>query len=126
MNPSTRYPLLVLHLGSLVLMILGWILPIISIDIFADIPIIGKYYFLQEIRSVFGTLEKLFHNGNWLPAILILLFGIIVPVTKSIFIFAFFFSNKIPEKWKKFISTISKWAMADVFAMGILIAATAG
>jgi paraquat-inducible protein A len=122
MKNNLRYSLLVLHIGSIVLMIFGWVLPIISMDIFADVPIIGKYYFLQETRSVFGTLEKLFENGNWFPALLILLFGIIVPVTKTICIFLILFSNKVSAKMKQFIASISKWAMADVFAMGILIA----
>ncbi len=119
---TKRYLLWALHLGSMVLMVLGLVLPIISMDIFADVPIVGKYYFLQETRSVLGTLEKLFDNGNWFPALLILLFGIIVPVTKSVFITIFLFSGKALEKWRHFISIISKWAMADVFAMGILIA----
>lgn len=122
MKTNVRFTLISLHLASIVLMISGWVLPIISMDIFADVPIIGKYYFLLETRSVFGTLEKLFENGNWFPAFLILLFGILVPVTKTICIFLILLSNKLTQKMKHFISSISKWAMADVFAMGILIA----
>jgi paraquat-inducible protein A len=122
MKINVRYILLALHIGSIILMIFGWVLPIISMDIFADVPIIGKYYFLQESRSVFGTLEKLIENGNWFPALLILLFGIIVPVTKTIYIFLILFSGKVSVKVKQFIASISKWAMADVFAMGVLIA----
>ncbi len=122
MKNNLRYSLLILHICSIVLMFFGWVLPIISMDIFAEIPIFGKYYFLQDTRSVFGTLEKLFENGNWFPALLILLFGIIVPLTKTICIFFILFSNKVSAKMKQFIASISKWAMADVFAMGILIA----
>lgn len=122
MKTHARYSFIVLHLISIMLMILGWTLPILSIDIFVDVPILGKYYFLQETRSILSTLEKLFGNGNWLPAALILLFGVMVPVMKSVYIFAFLFSTKPFEKEKKFINKISKWAMADVFAMGILIA----
>jgi len=122
MRNISPFALAALNIVSVALMIPGWTLPIISMDIFADVPIIGKYYFLSETRSVFGTLEKLMNNGNWLPALLILLFGILVPVIKTGAIFAFIFSKRTPEKWVRFISYISKWAMADVFAMGILIA----
>jgi len=122
MRKHSRYALLALHITSLGFMVLGWVLPIISIDIFADVPIIGKYYFLQETRSVLGTLEKLFKNGNWFPALLILLFGILVPMAKTVCIFLILAQHKLSEKIRYFVGAISKWAMADVFAMGILIA----
>lgn len=86
MKNNLRYSLLALHIGSVVLMVLDGYYHY-QHGYFADVLIIGKYYFLQETRSVFGTLEKLFENGNWFPAILILLFGIIVPVTKTIVFF---------------------------------------
>ena len=112
-----------LHIASTGLMIAGWLLPILSIDIYADVPIIGRYYFLQETRSVFGTIGKLFENGNWFPALLILLFGIAIPLLKMIAVFGVLFSNKNGLKpATRFVLSLSKWAMADVFALGMLIA----
>lgn len=69
-----------------------------------------------------GALQKLFENGNWVPAILILLFGIMVPFVKTAFIIVFLFSTTALEKWAATVSTISKSAMPNDFSMGILIA----
>jgi uncharacterized paraquat-inducible protein A len=49
-------------------------------------------------------------------------FGIIVPLIKSCIIF-YLILGKDPElKWQRFVSAISKWAMADVFAISIFVA----
>jgi uncharacterized paraquat-inducible protein A len=115
-----RYILLLLHIISLVLLGFGWILDILHIDI--SVHYIVDFNIFSEKRSVLGMLEKLWKDGNYWPFSLIFLFGIIVPLIKSGIIF-YLLLGKYPHiKWHRFVSAISKWAMADVFAISIFVA----
>ena len=115
-----RFVLLSLHVISLVLLGFGWVLNVLQIDIsahfFVDINL------FNEKRSVFGMLEKLWKDANYWPFSLIFLFGIIVPVIKSGIIFYILLVKNPDTKWQRFVSAISKWAMADVFAISIFVA----
>ena len=76
----------------------------------------------NEKRSVLGTLKTLWESSNYLPFLLIFLFGIIVPLVKSAIIFYVLLAKNVADKWLQLVSKISKWAMADVFAISIFIA----
>lgn len=115
-----RYFLLALHIISLVLLGFGWALDILHIDIsihsFIDINL------FSEKRSVLGLLEKLWKDGSYWPFSLIFLFGIIIPLLKSGIIFYILLGKNPDMKWQRLVSAISKWAMADVFAISIFVA----
>lgn len=112
--------LLLLHLISMVLLGLGLYKDMLQIDISAHF--IVEIRLFTENRSIIGVLKSLWQSGNYFPYLLILLFGIIIPLLKS-FIIIYLLLAKNPENYYyKFINTISKWAMADVFAISIFIA----
>ncbi len=115
-----RYILLSLHIISLVLLGLGLVLDILHIDV--SVHYIIDLNLFSEKRSVLGMLEKLWKDGNYWPFSLILLFGIIVPLVKSGIIFYLLLGKNAHMKWQHFVSAISKWAMADVFAISIFVA----
>lgn len=115
-----RYFLLVLHIISLVLLGFGWVLNILHIDI--SVHYIIDLNLFSEDRSVLSLLQKLWSDSNYLPFLLIFLFGIIVPLIKSGIIFYLLLAKHPKVKWANFVSMISKWAMADVFAISILVA----
>jgi len=115
-----RYILLVLHVISLVLLGFGWVKYVLEIDI--TVRFIGDINLFNEKRSVLGILEKLWKAGNYWPFLLIFLFGIIVPLVKSGIIFYILLARNHNIKWRHFVSAISKWAMADVFVIGIFVA----
>ena len=115
-----RYILLSLHVISLVLLGFGWVMDILHIDI--SVHYIVDFNFFSEKRSVFGMLEKLWKGANYLPFSLIFLFGIIVPLIKSGIIFYLLLGKNPDMKWQRFVSAISKWAMADVFTISIFVA----
>jgi len=115
-----RYLLLVLHVLSLILLGFGWTLDMLHIDI--STHFILDFNLFNEKRSVLGTLQTLWTGGNYWPFLLILLFGIIVPLVKSALIFYVLLAKDAAPKWQRFISAISKWAMADVFAISIFVA----
>ncbi len=115
-----RYILLLLHVISLILLGLGWVMDILHIDI--SVHYIIDFNIFSEKRSVLGMLEKLWNDGNYWPFSLIFLFGILVPLIKSGILFYLLLGKNPDIKWQRFVSAISKWAMADVFAISIFIA----
>lgn len=115
-----RYLLLVLHTGSLVLLGFGWVLDILQIDIsfhlFTDINL------FNEKRSVISMLQKLWTDKSYWPFTLIFVFGIIIPLLKSALLYYIILVKNHSLKWRRLVSAISKWAMADVFAISIFVA----
>lgn len=112
--------LLLLHIISLVLLGFGLVLDMLKIDVTANFFIDINLF--NEKRSVLGTLQTLWESSNYLPFLLIFLFGIIVPLVKSAIIFYILLAKNVADKWLQLVSKISKWAMADVFAISIFIA----
>jgi uncharacterized paraquat-inducible protein A len=115
-----RYILLVLHIISLVLLALGWVKDMLHIDI--STHFIVDFNLFNEKRSVLGTLQTLWNSANYWPFLLIFLFGIVVPLVKSGIIFYLLLAKQPDRKLYSFVNSISKWAMADVFAISIFIA----
>ena len=115
-----RLFLLGLHVISLVLLGFGWVLDMLHIDISAHFIVDVNLF--NEKRSVLGTLEKLWTGQHYWPFLLIFLFGIIVPLVKTVIMFYLLLVKNPASKWYKFVNLISKWAMADVFAISIFIA----
>jgi paraquat-inducible protein A len=115
-----RYILLGLHVISLVLLGFGWVLDMLHIDISTHVFI--DFNLFNEKRSVLGTVQTLWESANYLPFLLIFLFGILVPLVKSAVIFYLLIAKYPGKKWYRFVSAISKWAMADVFAISIFVA----
>lgn len=115
-----RYILLSLHVISLVLLGLGWVKDILHIDI--SVHYIIDLNLFSEKRSVLGMLKKLWDDQSYWPWLLIFVFGIIVPLVKSGIIFYLILGKNPDVKWQRFVSAISKWAMADVFTISIFVA----
>jgi paraquat-inducible protein A len=118
-----KWTLLIAQLVCIALMIAGWLLPLLTLKISVDVPIIGQYNLFNETRSIVGTMSHLFEIGKLFPASLILLFGILIPVAKTAgTIYALTSSNAKANTVSGWVHAISKWAMADVFAISILVA----
>jgi paraquat-inducible protein A len=115
-----RLILLGFHIISLILLCFGLVKDMLHIDI--STHFIMDFNLFNEKRSVLGTLQTLWQSNNYWPFLLIFLFGIIVPLVKSGVIF-YLLAVKNPHPWwYGFVSAISKWAMADVFAISIFMA----
>lgn len=115
-----RVYLLLLHTASLILLGFGWTLDMLHINI--STHFILDLNLFNEKRSVIGTLQSLWNSGNYWPFLLIFIFGILIPLIKSGMIYYLFLSKSVPHGYYVFISAISKWAMADVFAISIFVA----
>ncbi|MBL0937843.1 MAG: paraquat-inducible protein A [Gemmatimonadaceae bacterium] len=113
---------LALSVVSLALLWPGLTEPVLTIR--ATIDMFGvERELTNETRSVVGAIRSLHQSGNDFVAGLILLFSILVPLTKALLAVPVLFGA--PERrasLMRFVQAISKWSMADVFAVGMLIA----
>ncbi|MCP3686949.1 MAG: paraquat-inducible protein A [Gammaproteobacteria bacterium] len=88
-----------------------------QLDIKGDLPAYNK------TRSIVGTVEELYDARQYLVAFLIALFSIVIPVTKSLLmVISALFKNRLGQISKSITALISKWSMADVFVVAIIVA----
>jgi len=114
---------LVLILVSYAILIPGLIQPLITIS--ASFSFLGQTTELfRETRSIVQTIRSLHESGDDFVAGLIFLFGIIVPGVKAVLLGFVLLARQ--ARWKqgiyRFVRSISKWAMVDVFVVAIYVA----
>jgi Paraquat-inducible protein A len=78
----------------------------------------------EQTRSIIGAAQRLYEVGSPVPATLILLFSVIVPFGKAgLAALAVFLAGGVwRRRTLRFVETIAKWSMADVFAVALFIA----
>ncbi|OED45285.1 hypothetical protein ACH42_05220 [Endozoicomonas sp. (ex Bugula neritina AB1)] len=84
----------------------------------------GSSQVYNKTRSILGTASDLWNSGFQLVALLIITFSVIIPAFKILLLL----SASILSKNQHLLtlnSFLSKWSMADVFAIGVLIACLA-
>jgi hypothetical protein len=84
---------------------------------------VGEVEVYTETRSILGAVRNLYDVGSPLPATLILLFSVVVPLTKSgLVTWAVFARDRIArQRMLDVVETIGKWSMADVFVVALFI-----
>jgi len=77
----------------------------------------------NETRSVVGAITSLYDSGNNFVAGLILVFSVLIPLVKATLLIPIFVMRASAQRDRLFVlvQAISKWSMADVFAVGMLI-----
>jgi hypothetical protein len=88
----------------------------------------GQLQVYSTTRSIWGTARELGRTGNMLVATLIVLFSVVIPTFKLLLQLV---ALVVPQAslrgsllWIN--AVLSKWSMADVFVMGLLVAYMAG
>ena len=83
----------------------------------------GRMYYYYQSKSILGLIRLLFDQGNYLVGLAILMFSIILPVTKLLCTFGQLFSTKLARnKAVNFITNyMGKWSMADVFVVALFL-----
>ncbi len=84
----------------------------------------GEIEAYNKTRSIAGTVKELFRSGNGFVGFLVMLFSIIIPVTKILLMLVGACFRNSKNSWKTFLisSVISKWSMADVLVIAIIVA----
>lgn len=78
----------------------------------------------EQTRSIVGSVRRLYEVGSPVPATLILLFSVIVPLGKSALVAwaMFMVDGQGRRRTLAFVESIAKWSMADVFVVALFIA----
>ena len=124
----TRLHLLITLL-NFVLLVPGVTLPIytvhivteVSASILADSLEVTVY---DQTRSILGTVRELWQSQDYLVSFLILLFSIVVPLTKGSMLVASVCvsADAVKRALVRAVDVIGKWSMADVFVVAIFLA----
>lgn len=122
MSLRNRFALL-LSLLSLALLWPGLVQPVLTIKV--TMQFFGTARELSnETRSVIGAIKSLHASHNDFVAALILVFSVLIPLTKAALLIPIGVVRSQATRYRlfSFVQAISKWSMADVFAVGMLIA----
>ena len=78
----------------------------------------------EQTRSIVGSVRRLYEVGSPVPATLILLFSVIVPFAKAALVTTAMFMRDAVRRQRtlRFVESIAKWSMADVFVVALFIA----
>ena len=127
-NPVRNVAALMLLIISLGLLYPGLTQPMMNLTIEASLPLIGRMEFYNQTQSILQSIQSLFDSGNQTVAILILLFSVIVPIIKAIFLLLALAIPLADVRYylHQIVLLIGKWSMADVFVVGIFMAYMAG
>lgn len=113
----------ILTVASLALLLPGLTKPVLTIT--ASIPVMGKTReIFRQTQSIVEAVRRLHGSGNNFVAGLILLFSILVPITKAGLLTVVLWHPRLETRARvyRLVRSISKWSMADVFAVGVFIA----
>lgn len=87
----------------------------------------GQVEIYRKHRSILGTVQDLMQSGNFLVGLLIATFSVIVPTLKLLAQAVLIFTQgSTAIMLTRVIDTISKWSMADVFVVAIIVSYLAG
>ena len=88
----------------------------------------GQIQAYSSTRSILGTVDELARTGNLLVAFMVVFFSLVIPVFKLLLLLISLLISSEPAQ--RFLlrvnSMLSKWSMADVFVMALLVAYMAG
>ena len=92
--------------------------------VIAQLDVTGNVLVFDKTQSIVGTAQELYANQHVLVAVLIVLFSVVVPVTKGLIILVAHLPlrQSISSTLMSIANASSKWSMADVFVIGIFIA----
>ena len=95
-----------------------------AVKLLDNLNVSGNVQAYEKTRSILGTVKELFDSKNYLVSFLVMLFSVIIPLIKGLLLLT---SLWIPEvRIKKRLvgiaNVISKWSMADVFVVAVIVA----
>jgi hypothetical protein len=84
---------------------------------------VGQVEVYTQTRSILGAVRNLYDVGSPMPATLILLFSVVVPLTKALLVVVAAYMRNVASRQRvlDFVAGIAKWSMADVFVVGLFI-----
>jgi len=108
---------------SIISLVVGLVTPILAVSAQQDIPVIGETVFQFQSRGIVSTIVDLNAAGNVWLALLLFLFSVLIPITKTLLVAATIFArgHQLSVKGLHWSRKIGKWSMTDVFVVAILV-----
>ena len=94
------------------------------VSLFSPLLSVNKLYIFTDTITLISMLSDLLKSKEWFLFSIILLFTIILPAMKFLVLFLYGISSadsSIHKTSMKFLESVSKWAMLDVFLVAIVI-----
>ncbi|MBN2866133.1 MAG: paraquat-inducible protein A [Thiotrichales bacterium] len=93
-------------------------------ELFNNVTVNGTVVIQDSAKSILGASQALWNEGNRTVAAMILFFSVMVPAIKAgLLILHYGFSSfSWAKSAGKISGALSKWSMADVFVMALIIA----
>ncbi|MEH6395386.1 paraquat-inducible protein A [Pseudoalteromonas sp.] len=88
----------------------------------------GEISAYEKTRSIWGTVNELADNKNYLVAALVAFFSIVIPTLKLLMqlLYIFLPVNKFKHMLGQVIQGVTKWSMVDVFVIALIVVYLAG
>ncbi len=101
----------------------GWFAPILAIEAYQEVPVLGHTLFQFESKSIVTGLQKLWQTNQQVIAGLIFIFTIITPIMKSVVMALILGSRRLhfSHACIHWLQVIGKWSMLDVFVIALLL-----
>ncbi len=116
LNIFHKLSLNALIIASLVLLGMGVFMPMMTLQ---------KFYFFENQVSLYSALNDLLFQKEWILFMVILVFSIIFPIIKSLFLFLVLNGGKhkrsIHKRYVHWMANLGKWSMLDVFVVALLL-----
>ncbi len=107
---------------SLLFLSIGLLTPIFSLVVSQNVPILQQIVLKQDSKGILDTIETLFGAGQIFVALLLLIFSVVTPVVKTVLTFLVLSGRDRTGALARFVKTVGKWSMADVFVVALLLA----
>ena len=110
-------------LSAMLTLVLGLVTPILMVTIHKEVEYIGDIVLSFESKGVVGSIDKLWQSGDIVVALVILLFSVLVPISKvfSLLFISIFKESRFAHPIVKFFKMIGKWSMVDVFVVAVFL-----
>ncbi len=115
---STRQSFLLglLIIGATICLVLGLTLPIIRLT---------RFYIWTDVHSLVSVVTELYYSGEIVLATVVLLFSIVFPFLKLLYLLALYSIRHIQPnragEWLKRLSWLGKWSMLDVLVLALVV-----
>ena len=121
-----RYIIVICILVSLFFWVLGVFFPMMTLGGSLEVPFLGEISLGEKTQSIWQSIVFLMETNYWIPALLIFIFSVIVPIFKNVALIYVLIVKPYPNKLYFFVNALSKWSMADILVVSIFIAYLSG
>jgi paraquat-inducible protein A len=122
----TKSPTIIRHLFgvSTIFLLVGLLAPILTVVAHEEIALLGRVVLQYESKGIITTIHKLFLVDNYFLAMLLLLFSVLLPVSKiALSLIALQLGHSQTRRASvRLVKAIGRWSMTDVFVVAVLLA----